>query len=111
MFSPGENMLFLVEAEEQPRLPGLGAAGLAPQGGQETREVEASSFLGLPFTSGSWRGAQAGAAGLVEELGSPGCLFVSFRGHSHSRSGSRASHCPQGWDKHGPKRNLCTRHY
>lgn len=37
MFSPGENLLFLLEVEEQPQLPQLGAAGLAPQGGQETR--------------------------------------------------------------------------
>lgn len=37
MFSPGENMLFLLEMEEQPQIPHLGAAGLAPQGGQETR--------------------------------------------------------------------------
>lgn len=114
MFSPGENILLLLEVEEQPQVPQLGAAGLAAQGGQETSclwGVETSSCLGLSSTSGSWRGAQAGAAGLVEELGSSGRLSVSFRGHSRSRSGSRASHCPQGWDKHGPKRNLCTRHY
>lgn len=98
MFSPGENMLFLVEVEEHPQLPGLGAAGLAPHGGQETRlplEVETSSCLGLSSTSGSWRGAQAGTAGLVEELGSSRRLTVSFKGHSRSRGGSRASHCPQ----------------
>lgn len=29
MFSPGENMLLLLEAEEQPQVPQLGAAGLA----------------------------------------------------------------------------------
>lgn len=43
MFSPGENMLLLLEAEEQPQVPQLGAAGLAGQGGQETR---------LPFGGG-----------------------------------------------------------
>lgn len=30
-------MLFPLETEEQPQIPQLGAAGLAPQGGQETR--------------------------------------------------------------------------
>lgn len=37
MFSPGENILLLLEVEEQPQVPQLGAAGLAAQGGQETR--------------------------------------------------------------------------
>lgn len=99
MFSPEENMLFLLEAEERPQLPQLGAAGLAPQGGQETR---------LPLGGGDWLLFGFVIHQLKLER-SPGwsCwggrgagLFwasVSFRSHNHSRSGSRASHCPQGW--------------
>lgn len=82
------------------------------------REVETGSCLGLSPTTGSWRGAQtgessrqAGADGLAEELGSSGHLHISFGGHSHPRSGSRASYglWEWGWDKHGSKRNFCHR--
>lgn len=37
MFSPGKNILFLLEVEKQPQPSWLGAAGLGPQDGQETR--------------------------------------------------------------------------
>lgn len=97
-------MHFLVEVEEQPQLPGLGSPG----------------WTGNLAAFGRWRPppvwvchppVEAGEEPRLELLGSSGCFSVSFRGHSHSRSASRASHCPQGWDKHGPKRNLCARHY
>lgn len=56
MFSPGENMLLLLEAEGQPQVPHLGAAGLAAQGGQETRlPLRGGDQLLFGFVNHQWK--------------------------------------------------------